>query len=277
MDTQAEEQTDNLDEFEVNEKAMRRVRGLLAKAEDTDFPEEAEALTAKAIELMAEHGINRRMLDAKYKVERIMKRHYITVTGAYMPQLRTLLGQLATAMGVYCTYNVDPAMQKQYRDDYREWLYGGGYGKKPIAPPRNYVSLYGFDTDIERVEMLFTSLSLQSVVALKKTVKPDWFSGTTRSWKTSYFTGWVYRVAQRVKEAEQGAVEEVESSTALVLVNPYAQAEQFALGELGRKPKKGFTPTVRSATAFHEGQDEAERADIGQDRIENDRTKALTG
>ena len=43
---------------------LERVRALLAKAESTTFPEEAEALTAKAQELMARHAIDQAVLDA---------------------------------------------------------------------------------------------------------------------------------------------------------------------------------------------------------------------
>ena len=41
------------DSARPDEKVLGRVRALLAKAESTTFPEEAEALTAKAQELMA--------------------------------------------------------------------------------------------------------------------------------------------------------------------------------------------------------------------------------
>jgi hypothetical protein len=45
--------------------ALDRVRKLLAKAEDDAVtPEEAEALTAKAAELMARYGIDRVRLGA---------------------------------------------------------------------------------------------------------------------------------------------------------------------------------------------------------------------
>ena len=37
---------------------LGRIRGLLAKAESTEFPEEAEALTAKAQELMTRHAVD---------------------------------------------------------------------------------------------------------------------------------------------------------------------------------------------------------------------------
>ncbi|NEA40757.1 DUF2786 domain-containing protein, partial [Streptomyces sp. SID11385] len=39
-------------------RMLTRIRALLAKAEATGFPEEAEALTTKAQELMARHSID---------------------------------------------------------------------------------------------------------------------------------------------------------------------------------------------------------------------------
>ncbi len=43
----------------VDPKVLARVRGLLAKAESTEFGEEAEALSAKAQELMTRHALER--------------------------------------------------------------------------------------------------------------------------------------------------------------------------------------------------------------------------
>ena len=47
-----------------DDRALRRIRGLLAKAESTEFPEEAESLTAKAQELMTRHAVDAALLDA---------------------------------------------------------------------------------------------------------------------------------------------------------------------------------------------------------------------
>ena len=46
-------------------RVLDRVRGLLTKAESTEFPAEAEALTAKAQELMARHSIEQAMVEAR--------------------------------------------------------------------------------------------------------------------------------------------------------------------------------------------------------------------
>ena len=45
---------------EVDEKMLARVRALLAKAEATEYPDEAEALSAKAQALMVRHSLKRR-------------------------------------------------------------------------------------------------------------------------------------------------------------------------------------------------------------------------
>ena len=47
-----------------DDRALRRIRGLLAKAESTEFPDEAEALTGKAQELMTRHAVDAALLDA---------------------------------------------------------------------------------------------------------------------------------------------------------------------------------------------------------------------
>jgi hypothetical protein len=48
----------------VDQRMLERVRALLAKAESTEFPEEAEALTARAQELMSRHSIDEALLAA---------------------------------------------------------------------------------------------------------------------------------------------------------------------------------------------------------------------
>src|SRR5262249_56557754 len=48
----------------ADQRMLDRVRALLAKAESTEFPEEAEAFTAKAQELMARYSIDHALLAA---------------------------------------------------------------------------------------------------------------------------------------------------------------------------------------------------------------------
>src|SRR5262249_8603304 len=50
---------------QADRRALDRIRALLAKAESTEFPEEAEALTARAQQLMARHRIDQALLAAR--------------------------------------------------------------------------------------------------------------------------------------------------------------------------------------------------------------------
>src|SRR5208282_3917943 len=49
----------------ADERILGKIRALLAKAESTEFPEEAEALSARAQELMAKYSIDQAVLAAR--------------------------------------------------------------------------------------------------------------------------------------------------------------------------------------------------------------------
>ena len=51
---------------DADERILGKIRALLAKAEATEFPDEAEALSARAQELMAKHSIDHALLAAQY-------------------------------------------------------------------------------------------------------------------------------------------------------------------------------------------------------------------
>ena len=50
---------------DADERILGKIRALLAKAESTEFPDEAEALSARVQELMAKHSINHALLAAQ--------------------------------------------------------------------------------------------------------------------------------------------------------------------------------------------------------------------
>lgn len=56
-------QQENVASSHVDEKALSKVRALLAKAEATKFPEEAEAFSAKAQELMSRYSLHQAVVD----------------------------------------------------------------------------------------------------------------------------------------------------------------------------------------------------------------------
>ena len=120
---------------------LDRVRKLLAKAEDEGCtPEEAEALTAKAADLMARYGIDRALLGAlRPETDRPADRKF-RFEAPWADVKAHLLAALATALRCQC-------VQTQTEDG-----------------PRLHV--FGYSSDLERAEILFTSLLVQMARAL---------------------------------------------------------------------------------------------------------------
>jgi hypothetical protein len=123
-----------------DDRPLRRIRGLLAKAESTEFPEEAEALTAKAQELMTRHAVDAALLEVGRAPAdgRPVETRRVHVRDPYVRAKMHLLAAVAEANDVRLV-----------------WYSGLG-----IA------NLVGGRADVAAVELLFTSLLLQVVQAL---------------------------------------------------------------------------------------------------------------
>ena len=121
---------------------LDRVRKLLAKAEDEGCtPHEAEALTAKAAELMARYGIDRALLGAlRPETDRPSDRVF-DLDNPWADVKAHLLAGLATALRCQCI------LQNR-----RE--------------PGSRVHVFGYLSDLERADILFTSLLVQMARAL---------------------------------------------------------------------------------------------------------------
>jgi Protein of unknown function (DUF2786) len=170
MTTLQEEQT----------KRLGRIRSLLAQAEheSTSAPE-AEAFTAKAAALMAEHGITQAMMDDAAKISdpgqasgKPGPRRIISHKGQdHIGHKMDLLHAVAEANG--CTTVVTEATGPD---------------------PKSY--LFGYDSDMDLAEMLFTSLLLQASQALAAEDIP--FGDTPRSFNSAWWAAYGGRVGWRL-------------------------------------------------------------------------------
>src|ERR1700746_3829117 len=133
---------------------LDRVRNLLAKAEAEGVtPPEAEALTAKAAELMARYGIDRaRLAAARPDTDRPGSRG-IDIDNPWAQVRAHLLAGLAGAMRCQCVL-----------------LHTSGPGAR--------IHVFGYTSDLERADILYTSLLLQMARGLAATVVP---AGVRRS------------------------------------------------------------------------------------------------
>ena len=133
---------------------LERVRKLLAKAESAGVTgPEAEALTAKAAELMARYGIDRALLAAARPETDRPANRVITVPNPWARVQAHLLCGLASAMRCQCII-------------------------LPSSAPGTRIHVFGYESDIERADVLYTSLLVQMWQGLAGAPVPAWTLST---------------------------------------------------------------------------------------------------
>src|SRR5580692_4906467 len=135
---------------ETPDGTLDKVRKLLAKAaaEGVTVPE-AEALTAKAAELMARYGIDRARLGASRPGSDRPGNRKVKIGPPYADVTSHLFAGLANALRCQCVL-----------------LHTETEGAK-------LVHVFGYQSDIERTDILYTSLLLQMARGLMQQAVPD--------------------------------------------------------------------------------------------------------
>jgi hypothetical protein len=216
---------------------LDRVRKLLAKAERAGTPEEADTYNAKAVELMARHGIDEALLAAADPRRDAIGMLRVDMADPYSGGKARLLGWIAAALRC-------------------RWIMHGAVGGKVAA-----VTVFGFASDRERVELLYTSLLLQATGELVRLRPPDpWES--VAAYRRSWLQGFAAKVHQRLLVAESHAVETTSGGGAeLVLADRGSQVDRAyteAFPALGRARRPSL-----SGSGFGEGAAAGARADLG--------------
>jgi uncharacterized protein DUF2786 len=224
-------------------KVIERVRALLAKAESTDFPEEAEAFTAKAQELIARHAIDRAMLRGEQTRDGSGARAQATsrrvlVDDPYGRAKSLLLGVVADANR--CTAVWD--------------------AKLSIA------TVFGSLADLDAVELLYTSLLTQATAAMVHAGRGGSRS-RSRSFRSSFLVAYASRIGERLQQATQAAVTEAEAEHGTgvlpVLASQQAAAEEARDEAFPRL--RHHRITTRNPAGWLAGRAAADRARLGPD------------
>lgn len=166
-----------------DQRVLDRVRALLAKAESTVFEEEAEALTAKAQELIARHSIDHALLAA------------VRGGGADEP--------IGVRVGVDRPYESPKAMllQQVARANRCQAAWSKNFG---------FSTVFGFASDLQAVELLYTSLLVQGTTALvhEGSRQDGRGQSRTRSFRQSFLTAYAIRIGERLRAATEQASSE---------------------------------------------------------------------
>lgn len=226
----------------MSDKILNKVRALLTQAEDpAATAEEAEAFSRKAEELIAKYAIDLALLESQPE----RKGKPVTVRWE-MPEGYTK-AKVSLLTGIGMTHNV--RVIQSNRPDGRRLI------------------LVGFESDLALVELLYTSLLVQGNHALMQASRSD------RSFRTSFWYGFAYRVYERMDEmrsrAEYEATKE-STSTELVLLSRKDEVDRAVEDEFPRL-RKGANGRVGSPEGFGSGQAAADRADLGGARFDSGR------
>jgi hypothetical protein len=238
---------------EAPDRLLDRVRKLLAKAEAEGVTTaEAQALTGKAAELMAKYGIDRALLAAsRPETDKPADR----VVDVYNPWARVqahLLCGLAAALRCQCILLPARAGQR--------------------------VHVFGYASDIERTDVLYTSVLVQMWQGLVAAQVPA-MADSVRAWRRSWLLGFAAAVIAKVRAAEHGAEAAAscsagsqQSRAALVLADRSMVIRQNVVHAYPRTRTARVTYT---GTGYGAGYAQGRRADIGTGRLTQRRPRPL--
>jgi hypothetical protein len=173
-------------------RLLSRIRALLAKAENTEFAAEAETFTVKAQNLMTRHAIDEALLHSSADQPIEVGGVRVHISNPYPAEKVQLLSQVARANRSRAVWN--------------SWL--------------GLATVVGTPTDVDVIEMLFTSLLIQATRAMTEAgarragtglrqggttpLDPPAFQRSA-SFRRSFLMSYAVRIGERLNEANETA------------------------------------------------------------------------
>jgi Protein of unknown function (DUF2786) len=224
---------------DLDQRMLDRVRALLAKAESTDFPEEADAFTAKAQELMARHRIDHALLVAATGERDQPVNRRVAVDNPYEAPKSLLLQVVAEANSCRAV---------------RAKRYG-------------FTTIVGFPADLDSTELLFTSLLVQSTRAMTqaKSTTDEYGRNTTRSFRQSFLTAYASRIGERLSAATDEVGQEAAGSASGAQLLPVLAARDDAVRDAFEKQFPQLThhtTAINNRQGWASGRAAADRASL---------------
>ena len=238
----------------VDPRIVHRVTALLAKAESTTYPDEAEALTAKAQELMTRHAIDVAAVEAERGAGARVSGRRIGIDDPYARARVTLLSEVARANRCRAV-----------------WSRGLGFA-----------TVFGDEGDLDAVEVLYTSLLVQATRAMVVARPPGSTAGgrgapsgsATRSFRQSFLVAYAHRIGDRLRQVAEATAAEADAEHAAgrgggsllpVLARRADAAEAAAAAAFPNL--KTFSTTGRDAEGWAAGRQAADRAHLGTEGV----------
>jgi hypothetical protein len=222
---------------------LSAVRALLAKAERTEFPGEARALSSKAQELMVRYALTETQLQASGSVK---QDHVVTVVVEVEAPYRSAKGLLLTEVA------------------------GANNCRMIEDGPRCH--LVGFASDAERAQLIFTSLLVQAAREMLIADKEPWMN--TKSFRHSFLIGYATEIGARLAETVDAVVSNHRyaggSDILPVLVDRRHEVDCAVRDQWGGRLGSSRV-SYRTDTGYGAGRKAARRADLSQRRLRSRR------
>lgn len=171
---------------------LQRVRALLAKAESSTFPAEAEAFSAKAQELISKHRLADALAADGESAELTPYARRIGIDHPYESEKASLLDAVARANRCDVVW----------------------------SPELGFATVFGFDADLDAVDLLQASLLVQAHRAMARDEPPGGKAGRARlkAFRQSFLVGYAARIGERLAEADRAAIAQSPDVPALLPV-----------------------------------------------------------
>jgi hypothetical protein len=218
---------------------LDRVRALLTKAESTEFNEEAEALTAKAQELMARHSIDYALLSAHNGARDEPGGCRIGIDAPYELSKTLLLQMVAEANRCRAIWHKAPG----------------------------FTTVVGFPVDLEAVELVYTSLLVQASRAMQQegSRRDPYGRSRTRSFRQAFLDAFAIRIGQRLRTATTEVSLDMATESGSANLLPVLAARTDVVDETMAKmfPAAGTTAvTVSNEEGWNAGRAAADLATL---------------
>lgn len=226
----------------IDPKVLARVRALLAKAESTSFPDEAEALSGKAQELMNRYALERAVVEGVDAQRGAVMTVRLWLDPPYV-QAKTLLVQ-AVARANRC--------------------------QSVALTGTDMVSIVGHESDVDTVQILVTTLLVQAGRAMAAEGRATAGGGRSRSrtFRQSFLVAYAGRIGERLSEAAEGTADDVSDDRLLPVLAARASAVDDAVGELfGDLSSKIVTGHDRAGQAAGRAAADSASLDLERDRL----------
>ena len=223
----------------VDQKMLARVRALLAKAESTTFSEEAEALSAKAQELMSRYSLERIVMESAGSVgsdPHPATARRMWLDNPYVAAKALLVGAVAQANRC----------------------------RTVLSEKLGFTTVLGDEVDLEIVELLSTSLLVQATRAMVSAGSQTTHAGRsrTRSYRQSFLIAYATRIGERLSAAQNVGAAAVADAARLL---PVLAAREQVVDELFESmfPQSvSRSYNVGNAAGWHAGRAAADLATL---------------